>query len=165
MLYSLDLPGGIEHHEANKGSACSRLRGSPGLKGTCSESGTKAMTYHASDRGRGSPLGYYSTVSWPVASQGPSHRDRRQRGPQTRIFSPQFRDLACQCRRPDGKRSKKKWPLNGEECGGRRGPAFGDLAQIEASSCESRSDRNLRRLSRRADCTHFRRRPTIGTSR
>ena len=49
-----------------------------------------------------------------------------------------------------------------EECGG-RGAAFGDLSQIEASSCGSRSDRNLRRLSRRVDCTHFRPRPTMGT--
>ena len=44
-----------------------------------------------------------------------------------------------------------------------RGAAFGDLSQIEASSCGSRSDRNLRRLSRRVDCTHFRPRPTMGT--
>ena len=42
-----------------------------------------------------------------------------------------------------------------EECGG-RGAAFGDLSQIEASSCGSRSDRNLRGLNRRVDCTHFR---------
>jgi hypothetical protein len=49
-----------------------------------------------------------------------------------------------------------------EECGG-RGAAFGDLAQIEASSCGSRSDRNLRGLTRRVDCTHFRPWPTMGT--
>ena len=49
-----------------------------------------------------------------------------------------------------------------EECGG-RGAAFGDLAQIEASSCGSRSDRGLRRLTRRVDCTHFRPWPTMGT--
>ena len=43
-----------------------------------------------------------------------------------------------------------------EVCGG-RGLAFrvGDLSQIEASSYGSRSDRNLRRLSRRVDSTHF----------
>jgi hypothetical protein len=47
-----------------------------------------------------------------------------------------------------------------QECGGRGGmwgpgAANGDLAQIEASSCESRSDTNLRAAYRRVDCTPF----------
>ena len=49
-----------------------------------------------------------------------------------------------------------------EVCGGRRA-AFWAPDKSEASSCESRSVRNLRRLSRRVDCIHFRRRPTMGT--
>ena len=53
-------------------------------------------------------------------------------------------------------------PVEPEECGGRR-VALGDLSQIEASSCGSRSDRNLRGLNRRVDCTHFRPWPIMGT--
>jgi hypothetical protein len=47
--------------------------------------------------------------------------------------------------------------------GGRRA-AFRAPDKSEASRCRSRSDRNLRRLTRRADCTHFRPWPTLGKS-
>ncbi len=53
--------------------------------------------------------------------------------------------LACSARYP-------RLPV--EECGG-RGAAFGDLAQIEATSCGSQSERNLRGLTRRVDCTQL----------